>query len=245
MKVKIGPYLNWWGPYQIAEMILFWMDKDEDERVRKFGKWLSEDRHGNDSYLTKVCTWVHSKRHRKVKIRIDEYDTWGMDHTLGLIILPMLKQLKETKHGSPYIDDEDLPPELRLTKREKAVHENGYWNKKLKATEAEIEAASKKFHSQWDWVMDQMIWSFEQDQDEDEGRQFYYDPFDDDEIIPREELLIIHTTDDNGNDVENPMYTIEEARKRGRFNKEKHRAYAEKKQLGFTLFGKYFQNLWD
>jgi hypothetical protein len=34
-------------------------------------------------------------------IKIDKHDTWGMDTTLATIILPMLKQLKATKHGYP------------------------------------------------------------------------------------------------------------------------------------------------
>jgi len=39
-------------------------------------------------------------------ILLDPYDTWNMDHTLALIIVPMLKQLKATKHGAPCVDDE-------------------------------------------------------------------------------------------------------------------------------------------
>lgn len=35
------------------------------------------------------------------QILIHPWDTWNMDHTLALIVLPMLKQLKETKHGYP------------------------------------------------------------------------------------------------------------------------------------------------
>ena len=35
------------------------------------------------------------------EIVIHSWDTWSMDHTLALIILPMLKQLKATKHGYP------------------------------------------------------------------------------------------------------------------------------------------------
>lgn len=35
------------------------------------------------------------------QIIIHPWDTWNMDHTLALIILPMLKQLKATKHGYP------------------------------------------------------------------------------------------------------------------------------------------------
>ena len=40
-------------------------------------------------------------------IEIETHDTWGMDETLSKIILPMLIQLKETKHGSPHTDQED------------------------------------------------------------------------------------------------------------------------------------------
>ena len=35
------------------------------------------------------------------QIVIHSWDTWDMDHTLALIIHPMLVQLKETKHGYP------------------------------------------------------------------------------------------------------------------------------------------------
>ena len=53
MRVNIGPYKSWVGPYQIAEKILFWLDKNDDERVHKFGEWLA----GSDkklSTLTKI-----------------------------------------------------------------------------------------------------------------------------------------------------------------------------------------------
>ncbi len=36
-----------------------------------------------------------------IKVRIDRWDTWSMDHTLAPIILPMLVQLKATTHGHP------------------------------------------------------------------------------------------------------------------------------------------------
>lgn len=38
---------------------------------------------------------------RKVEIQIDKWDTWNMDHTLALIIHPMLIQLRDTNHGYP------------------------------------------------------------------------------------------------------------------------------------------------
>ena len=36
-------------------------------------------------------------KERIVNVTIEEQDTWNMDETLALIIVPMLKQLKEQK----------------------------------------------------------------------------------------------------------------------------------------------------
>lgn len=160
MKVYIGPYCNWIGPYQIAEKILFWMDKEEDERVHNFGEWLA------DTWVGKFCDWIHSKKERKVKVRIDKYDTWNMDHTLALIVLPMLIQLKTTKHGSPYTDDEDVPEHLRsnpnrIKMDEHDVHKVKSWD------------ADDTIHDRWNWVMDEMIYAFEMELDEDWEMEIY------------------------------------------------------------------------
>ena len=130
MKVKIGPYKNWIGPYQIADALCFWARKETDEYgfkskpqwVHNFGTWLSggEDQ---DSWLQRACLWIESKRSRKIKVRIDRWDTWSMDHTLSYIVLPMLKQLNKTKHGAPFVDDEDVPEYLRSTAAEPKENE--------------------------------------------------------------------------------------------------------------------------
>ncbi len=41
------------------------------------------------------------RKNRAKRIHIDDYDIWNMDHTLALIICPMLKKLKETAIGYP------------------------------------------------------------------------------------------------------------------------------------------------
>ena len=130
MKVKIGSHKNWFGPYQLANLLCFWVPNKQEEYgnsdkpnwVHKFGEWLahgsiepeqkvgeisqsSEDR--PETWLYKFLLWIDSKKKRTIKIHIDEWDTWNMDHTLSLIIVPMLKQLKETKHGAPGVDDDD------------------------------------------------------------------------------------------------------------------------------------------
>jgi hypothetical protein len=174
VKVRIGPYPRWFGPYQIAEKILFWKDKDDDA-VFTFGGRL-------DKYtpIARIAQWFFHKR--KVKIRIDPYDTWSMDHTLGLIIVPMLKQLKETKHGSPFVADEDVPEELRSTS---APAKKNEWD------------IDDNHHKRWEWVMDEMIWAFEQTIDERGGELFF-----DDSVTPsvydRESHLKHEDRMDNG-----------------------------------------------
>lgn len=160
MKVYIGPYRNWFGPYQIAENLLFWMDKDSD-RVGNFGDWLAKCKP-----LCRICDWIHSKKNRKTEIRIDKYDTWNMDHTLALIVLPMLKQLKETKHGSPYTDDEDVPEHLRSDPN------------RIKMGDPDIRSVESwdpdnTIHIRWEWVMDEMIYAFEMELDEDWDMRIY------------------------------------------------------------------------
>jgi hypothetical protein len=241
MYVKMGPYRDSFGSYQIAKTILFWKDEETDEGYESVDKLYNKlEKIG----VGKLCAWINKKRERKIKIRIDKYDTWGMDNTLAHIVLPMLKQLKATKHGSPYVDQEDLPSELRLTKRETKVHDEGHWNKKLKATEEEIDAASKKFHAQFDWVLDQMIWSFEQELDEDNANSHYYDPYAEGEPLEEEPKSYV-IKDDGTKEETDPLFDNDFRRKMGKFNKEKYHAYQTRKQLGFTLFGKYYQSLWD
>ena len=139
MKIFMGPYKNWMGSYQLAEL-LEKVGVSED-RCDKIGDWLSK------TWVHDLCEWVESKRKRSIKVRIDKYDTWSMDSTLAYIILPMLKQLKETKHGAPNVDDKDVPKELRSSSAPKTKNE---W------------IADDNRDARWDWVLDEMIWAFSQ-----------------------------------------------------------------------------------
>ena len=100
------------------------------------------------------------RRTQKVKVRIDRWDTWSMDHTLAPIILPMLVQLKVTKHGAPFVDLKDVPKELHGKKLTKKQKENG-----------EID---DKHFERWDWVLDEMIHAFEQ-KNKDDWQSYYYE----------------------------------------------------------------------
>lgn len=149
MRVYIGPHKNWFGPYQLAEKLLFWLDKDKDDRVHDFGSWLAGG-DGKESLLFKAMRWADSKRHRTIKVRIDDYDTWGMDHTLAYIALPMLKQLRSKQHGAPDVDDDEVPDELKKINADKQT-----------AEEIENHHPDSNHFKRWNWVLDEMIFSFE------------------------------------------------------------------------------------
>jgi len=58
----------------------------------------------------------------------------------------MLIQLKETKHGSPDVDDKDVPEHLRSTS---APPKKNDWD------------TDDNWHKRWDWVLDEMIHAFD------------------------------------------------------------------------------------
>ena len=80
-------------------------------------------------------------------IIIHKWDTWSMDHTLSYIIVPMLIQLKDTTHGAPNVDYNDVPKELRPSEE---------WIKRYNY-DGETDPY---FFMRWDWILDEMIWAF-------------------------------------------------------------------------------------
>ena len=52
-------------------------------------------------YHVWLYSWFGYSPQQSIKVKIDKWDTWSMDHTLSHIILPMLIQLKATQHGHP------------------------------------------------------------------------------------------------------------------------------------------------
>jgi len=106
--------------------------------------------------------WLYDKfgyvSNQKMSIQIDEFDTWSMDHTLAPIILPMLIQLQETKHGSPFVDNDDVPEELRMP--------DGWHLHNCRLTKNG--ETDEKFHERWDWVLNEMIYAFDCKANKDE-----------------------------------------------------------------------------
>ena len=162
MKVYIGPYPNnWWSTHNWCESVIARRHGKEFgfEVEEKDYDWVDRAvlRFGDmwQSVLNVTINQIVKHRKRKIKVRIDYPDIWSADHTLALIIHPTLVMLKKHKHGSPCVDVEDAP---HIVDSDEVVHER------------------------WNWVLDEMIWTFECLADGDDMKH-YYIPYKDDEQV--------------------------------------------------------------
>ena len=223
MKVYISSYRNHWlSPYHILEFVCFWEKNNdvfynlEDKPNAPYEKWVN--------FLDPICkamAKVMDVIHPKVDyVKIDYWDTWSMDHTLGQIALPMLKQLKDKKHGSPCVDDEDVPEELKSTS--------------APAKENEWDVDNNHF-KRWDWVMDEMIFAFEHHINKEWEEAYRSGEFD--------HKSVACEWYENGKP---KMFRLEEGPKHTyKADYEGMRVVEDRIKNGFRLFGKYYQGLWD
>jgi hypothetical protein len=197
------------------EKVIFWREIDYDEPLIK----------KCNAVLTPFCTaWQKFLDiiHPKIEIiKIDRWDTWSMDHTLAHIILPMLKQLRDTKHGSPMVDDEDVPEHLKSVKTPKPKRKKNDVRNTLQVHALHMEDEDGTVHQKWDWVLNEMIWAFEQKVTDDDERQFF-DHTESRGTMPWDENYVGPKVDWDG-----------------------LKAHQERKANGYRLFGKYYEGLWD
>jgi hypothetical protein len=165
MKVYISNYRNHWiSPWTIIEYIFFWTtwskcgrnkgviaDEDYVDHPAWVNKWAGRIEPISTA-IRVVLDFIHPPINH---VKIDRWDTWSMDHTLSQIILPMLKQLNKEKHGAPFVDDEDVPDELKSINAEPKENE---WD------------TDSNHFKRWDYVMGEMIWAFEHLVDDHEDR---------------------------------------------------------------------------
>ena len=218
MKIYLSKYRNHWlSPYTILEKVFFWREIDYDEPIiDKLSKILNPF----SVVLMKFLDFIHPPINY---VKIDRWDTWSMDHTLAQIILPMLKQLKETNHGYHLVDLEDVPEELRSISHEE-------WDSQFCFDWYHDKQFEDLGSARWDWVMNEMIWTFEQLADDDNDAQFHsgvhdiiWKPVDGTELRQMEK---------GPNDT-------------AKFDVEGYNKHQERIKKGLFLFGKYYRGLWD
>lgn len=161
MKIILGSYPTDWLRCCIHERYMhkkYGIDWPDTEEYTKYEKFLDKTETAIQTIYNLTINKVICHRKRKISVRIDRFDTVSMDHTIALIILPMLKQLRATKHGAPLVDDKDVPKELRSTSA--PPRENEY-------------DTDDNHFKRWDWVLGEMIHAFECTVDENWDDQFH------------------------------------------------------------------------
>jgi len=252
VKVYINTYKDHWiSPYTILDYMFFWTDWSKCSRSRGLDMAIKE-LNGEYKYIeppewvekwsdrltpiSRAIQWVWDKIDRKIDyVKIDRWDTWSMDHTLAKIVLPMLKQLKETKHGSQIVDLEDVPESMRMTSHEEYEDQNSFaWYH-----EPDLQKVQCDVHTRWDWVLDEMIFAFEHLVDDSWQDKFRSGDFD----------TIWVPVDKDGNEVpkgEHKFYRMADGPNHTfKCDYEAIRKVEERMQNGFRLFGKYYRGLWD
>lgn len=222
MRVRIGKYKNGWtGPYQIADWLKL-VGIGED-RCNAIGDQL------NKTWVRTFCKWIEKRkpeRRQKVKIRIDYWDTWNMSETLAQIIAPMLRQLRKDKHGASAVDDEDVPESLRST------------SAPAKKDERETD---ENYFLRWDWVLDEMIWAFEQEEGDGNWEDQYHTG-----VIDIQWKEINHASPDLKPGVTVPMHEMIHGPKDTHiFDSTGYENHLNRMKNGLRLFGKYYLSLWD
>lgn len=223
MKVKIGPYINRWTTCRFEHWLIakhhgknFSWEVDEKDYTR-FDRAVERLSDMWQIVLNYTVNLYIDRKQRKIKVHIDPYDCWGADHTLALIILPVLKMLKEKKQGSAMVDDEDVPEGQGLRSTEAPPFKE--WE------------TDDNIHKRWDYVMDKMIWAFEQIVDEDAEDQFHHGTIDFQSVPSKTNPHVSEW-------VKGPNDTWQ-------WDREGQEKWQKEINEGLRLFGKYYQGLWD
>ena len=230
------PRNHWISPYTMLDYVFWWTDWSRCSRDRRVWS-LDEQREyveppvWVDNWadrlepISRAIQWILDRVHPEIRyVKIDRWDSWSMDHTLSPIILPTLRQLQATKHGSPFVDDEDVPDELKSTS---APPKENEWD-----TDA-------NHHARWEWVMAEMIFAFECKVDDSWENEFRSGEHD----------MLWVPVDKDGNEVprgEHKYFRMEHGPKDTyKCDYDGMKKVEERIQNGFRLFGKYYCALWD
>jgi len=199
---------NWLSPYTIIEKVMFWREAVDIEYNEPIVKFLV-------NVLAPFCDGLFAVRNfinRDIKyIKIDPWDAWSLQHTLSPIILPILQELKRVKHGAPFIADEDVPKRLR-------VGAKGTDNSDVHKL---FEDNNNTFFERYDYILDEMIWTFTQLSMDDHEAPFY-----------------VHTE-------ANKEPNLNKSVRKLKVDRKGLAAHNARIANGLRLFGKYYRALWD
>lgn len=165
---------------------------------------------------------------RRVDIEIENFDTWNLDNTLALIILPALLQLKYTKQGIPSEFVEYVGGDMDRNHCFDFIKED---NNQV------FDLACKK----WDEVLDKIIWSFQQLAIEEYDDKYHHGKMD----IGWEKIPDKLFSNPLSGKTEPLYHMVDKNPNEHWYDHVGHRLHEDRIQEGLDLFGRYFRNLWD
>lgn len=176
----------------------------------------------------KIGKYLKGSSSRRVNVEIDNYDTYSMDHTISLIILPMLIQLKETKHGVP----NEIVRDTGGEEYSEQLSFDFYYDTHKEAFDIACE--------RWNEILDKMIWSFQQLALEDYDNLYHHGNTEYDWVKCDE----THLNSITGK-IEELYQMVDRNPNAHWYDHVGHQLHEERIQEGLDLFAKYFRNLWD
>jgi hypothetical protein len=226
MKINIGPFSSdiipvrdWERTYERWRSDSYYLDEEDytwyDKVIMGFFEKLGD-------FVRPLNRWSNN-RERRIKIRIDNYDVWNADHTLAMIIHPTLVKLKEVQHGACHVDPEDVLEHLRPS--DEPDDTNGY--------------VDNTHFDRWNYVLDEMIWAFEQCAKSDKGDDQFHHNSEQLEMIstPLGDNPKLLSIDFNyQKDPTKPKYWVDTEAKKLHYDRISN---------GLRLFAKYYFSLWD
>jgi hypothetical protein len=88
------------------------------------------------------------RKNKRVSVHIDDYDLWNADNTLAIVIVEVLKRFRSQYTGSPHVDNDDVPDELKMSAEQLVqFHETG--------------ETDSEYHKRWEYVLDEMIFAMD------------------------------------------------------------------------------------
>jgi hypothetical protein len=164
---------------------------------------------------------------RRIEVEINKYDTWSVDHTLALIILPLLLQYKETHHG--------IPNDFADHSGDDNTNSQSSFDFYKETHDWAFDESCKR----WEEAVDKMIWSFYQIIIDDESRYHH----------GKANLDWVKTDKQYPNPISGKMeatYQMVDTNPTEHwYDVIGHFEHQKRVQEGLELFGKYYQNLWD
>lgn len=146
MKVYIGNYRKWVGPYQLADLLQY-VGVSED-KCDKLGEKLS------NTWVSTLCERIHKMKKRKVKVRVDHYDTWDCFTSIALVVEPLLQRFADNEyHGTPSSIVDLRAHEIQGTE--------AYWKEdKEGPLHKQVEIYYDDADKAWKTILSKMVWSF-------------------------------------------------------------------------------------